>query len=76
MPPYSRNDHRIPKPEMLDRMIEVASILSKGFPEVRVDLYCVGGRIYFGEMTFTSNGGRDGYTPEHLITLGNQVILP
>lgn len=76
MPPYSRNDHRIPRPAQLDRMIEVASTLSKGFPEVRVDLYCIEDRVYFGEMTFTSNGGRDGYTPEHLITLGNQVTLP
>lgn len=76
MPPYSRNDHRIPRPEALESMIEVASTLSKGFPEVRVDLYCINGRVYFGEMTFTSNGGRDGYTPQHLIALGDQVKLP
>ncbi|MDE7388608.1 MAG: hypothetical protein K2M97_05075, partial [Muribaculaceae bacterium] len=76
MPAYSRNDDRIPRPENLDEMIRVASTLSKGFPEVRIDLYNINGRIYFGEMTFTSNGGRDGYSPSHLITLGNQVKLP
>lgn len=47
----------IRKPENFERMIEVAKILSKGFPHVRVDLYNIEGRIVFGEMTFFSNGG-------------------
>lgn len=47
----------IPQPANLDRMIEVAERISKGFPEVRVDLYSVGNKVYFGEMTFTSQGG-------------------
>lgn len=76
MPPYSRNSHRIPRPDCLNEMMEVAGRLSEGFPEVRVDLYCIGDKVYFGELTFTSNGGRDGYTPDHLITLGNQVKIP
>lgn len=50
-------EHEIPKPKNLDEMLEVAKTLSAGFPLVRVDLYNIGGRIYFGEMTFTSNGG-------------------
>ena len=42
----------MPKPENLDEMIAVAEQLSQGFPELRVDLYNVKGRIYFGELTF------------------------
>lgn len=62
----------IAKPKNLDRMIEVAEILSHGFPEVRVDLYNINGKIYFGEMTFTSQGGLNSfYTPEFLVELGS-----
>lgn len=51
-------------------MIEVAEKLSQGFPELRVDLYNLNpedenGKIYFGELTFTSLGGLMTYfTPE------------
>ena len=44
------------KPTSLNKMIECARILSDGFPFVRVDLYEVNGKIYFGEMTFTPTG--------------------
>ena len=50
--------HRaVPRPKALDEMLHIASVLSKGFPFVRVDLYEVGGRPYFGEMTFTPSAG-------------------
>lgn len=42
----------IEKPKMFEQMKELAAKLSKGLPEVRVDLYEVDGRIYFGEYTF------------------------
>lgn len=62
----------IPKPKNLDQMINIAEILSKGFPELRVDLYNIDGKIYFGEMTFTSQGGfMDYYTPEFNKKLGS-----
>lgn len=47
----------LPKPQSLQEMLSIASALSKGFPEVRIDLYEVGGKPYFGEMTFTSSFG-------------------
>lgn len=50
-------DGGVPKPKGFDEMIDIARILSKGFSFVRVDLYNVDGKIYFGEMTFTSGGG-------------------
>ncbi len=74
---YTRYDQDIPRPSQLDEMIEVARVLSKPFPEVRVDLYEVNGRIYFGELTFTSLGGMmNYYTPSYLEEMGAQITLP
>ena len=57
-------------------MLDVASRLSTGFPILRVDLYEVDGKIYFGELTFTSLGGfMDYLTPEILMEMGNKVKL-
>lgn len=68
---------RIPKPSCLDYMLKVASSLSEGFPEVRVDLYEVNNKVYFGEMTFTSQGGyMEFYSKEYLKEMGNLVVLP
>lgn len=65
-----------PKPENLEEMISVAERLSAGFPELRVDLYNVQGKVYFGELTFTSQGGlMDFYTPEFLRELGSYVNI-
>lgn len=47
------------KPDTMDRMFEIAERLSEGFPFVRVDLYDINGRIYFGEMTLYPKGGWD-----------------
>lgn len=44
----------IPPPAHFDKMLELARKLSRGFKSVRVDLYNVDGKIYFGEMTFFS----------------------
>ena len=67
----------IPKPANLDRMLQVAETLSEGFPVVRVDLYNIGGKVYFGEMTFTSLGGlMDFYTDEFLNMTGAMITLP
>ena len=73
---YNEGDIRLPKPEQLERMYEVASKLSEGFPILRVDLYEVDGHIYFGELTFTSLGGfMDYFTPEVLLDMGKRVEL-
>lgn len=73
---YNEGDIRLPKPEKLERMYEVASKLSEGFPILRVDLYEVDGHIYFGELTFTSLGGfMDYFTPEVLLDMGKRVEL-
>lgn len=45
------------KPQNFDKMLEIASKLSKNIPHVRVDLYEVNNSIYFGELTFYDMGG-------------------
>ncbi|MBQ6253945.1 MAG: hypothetical protein IJK05_04760 [Bacteroidales bacterium] len=47
----------IPRPTTLDQMLSYASLLSSGFPEVRVDFYECDEKVIFGEMTFTSHFG-------------------
>lgn len=66
----------LPKPASFDRMLEIAEKLAKPFPVVRVDLYNLNGRIYFGEMTFTSLGGlMDFYTDEFQVLAGGLIDL-
>ena len=50
-------DAEIHIPDNIREMILLAEKLSEGFPFVRVDLYNVDGRIYFGEFTFFPAGG-------------------
>ena len=57
--PGWESKHGVEKPEMLEKMMEYSKILAKEFPFVRIDLYQVEGKIYFGEITFTSAAGRE-----------------
>lgn len=52
-------DFTLPKPPNIDRMFELASVLSKGHKFLRVDLYNCDGKIYFGELTFFPDSGFD-----------------
>lgn len=60
----STTPYKVPKPQNYNRMIEIATILFKDFSHVRVNLYNVDDKIYFGEMTFTSSGGDHLIAPE------------
>ena len=64
------------KPECFEKMKDLASKLSKGIPFVRVDFFQINGKVYFGELTFTSAAGRDNdYTDEALLKMGQQIKL-
>lgn len=64
-------------PKNFDKMIELAEKLSKAFPHVRVDFYYVNDKIYFGEMTFYSSGGRIPFEPdEYNYKFGDMIKLP
>ena len=61
---YPDDPRPIARPQQLDRMLELAKTLARGFGFVRVDFYEVGGRIYFGEMTFTPESGLMRFEPD------------
>ena len=54
------------KPENFQQMVSLAETLSIGYPHVRVDLYCVNGVVYFGELTYTPENGFSQWKPRSL----------
>lgn len=71
-----RSEKKQVKPEKFEEMIKIAEILSKEFKFVRVDLYNINGKIYFGELTFTPAAGLSStITDEAADYLGNLIVL-
>lgn len=65
------------KPQNFEEMLEVAGKLSRGIPHVRVDLYNVNGKIYFGELTFFHWSGIVPFEPEEWdYKFGEYLKLP
>lgn len=68
---------KIPKPQHFEKMKELASKLSKGFPQIRVDFYNINGAIYFGELTLFHHGGVIPFHPEKWdYEFGSWIKLP
>lgn len=63
-PGIKQSLNHISKPENYDEMLKIAALLSDNVPFLRVDLYNVHGKIYFGEMTFFPNGGYGTFIPK------------
>ena len=77
MGPHPMDTRDIAKPVNLDRMIRFAEIMCKDFCQVRVDFYEVDGKLYFGEMTFTSSSGIERANPRSFeYELGKMITLP
>lgn len=71
------NDVTPEKPENFEKMLEIARTLSEGIPHVRVDLYNIEGRIYFGELTFFDGSGCNLYVPRDYDRIfGDYLRLP
>ena len=67
----------IKKPINFDKMKELASKLSKGIPQIRVDFYEIDGGIYFGELTFFHHSGLTPFKPEEWdYKFGEYIKLP
>ena len=65
------------KPQNWDEMLRIAECLSEDFPHVRVDLYNVSGKIYFGELTFYNDSGYMKYDPDEFdMIAGDMFVLP
>lgn len=60
---YPASKHSLEKPGNLSKILETARRLAKPFPFVRVDLYSIGDRIYFGELTFYPEKGAGRFSP-------------
>lgn len=75
---YHESGTSIPeKPLCFDEMKALASKLSKGIPQVRVDFYEVNGKVYFGELTFFHHGGIVPFTPDKWnYIFGEWIKLP
>jgi TupA-like ATPgrasp len=54
----------LPRPEALDELLSVSEKLSGKLNYVRVDMYLINNRIYFGEMSFTPNAGLLRFRPD------------
>jgi hypothetical protein len=54
---WLKSDTPLEKPKNYAEMVRMAEKLASKFPFVRVDLYNIDGKIYFGEMTFTPAKG-------------------
>lgn len=67
----------IKKPENFEKMMELSAQLSQNIPQVRVDLYNINGKIYFGELTFFHWSGMTPFVPEDWdYKFGEMICLP
>lgn len=65
------------KPYNFEKMKDLASVLSKGYPHLRVDFYEVNKKIYFGELTLFHHGGLVPFIPEKWDAIfGSWLELP
>lgn len=74
---HPRSEDLPSKPLCFDEMKVVASKLSKGLKQVRIDLYEVNGKVYFGEITFFHFAGVVPFNPnEWDYKFGEMIRLP
>ena len=67
----------IPKPQKLEKMFELARILSANVPFLRVDFYEIDNQVFFGELTFFPASGFAKFIPEIWdYSFGEMLILP
>ena len=70
------SDFTVPRPQNMDKMFDIAAALSTNIPYLRVDLYNVDGKIYFGELTFFPQSGFDrNLLKETEILFGSRIKL-
>ncbi len=68
--------NKVAPPSKLSEMITIAEKLSLAFKYVRIDLYCVNKKIYFGEITFHHDSGKGKFEPEEFdLYYGNKLKL-
>lgn len=74
---YPLSEKLLEKPENFNKMLEIASELSNKHPLVRVDLYNIQGRIYFGELTLYPGNGMETFSNVKWdVKMGNLINYP
>lgn len=74
---HPNSNRVINRPQSFEKMKELAALLSKGIPQVRIDFYDINGHIYFGEITFSHWSGMVPFEPEEWdYKLGEWINLP
>lgn len=75
--PLWNNGKEISRPNNLEKLLELAGVLSSEFIFARVDFYEIGQNIYFGEITFHPGSGFEKIHPEDWADiLGEKLKLP
>lgn len=73
---YSNDNSLQLDTNITNKMIELAELLSKNIPQLRVDFYYANDKIYFGELTFFDSAGFTDFTPDkYNLILGNMIDL-
>lgn len=70
---FGYSEEPMPRPKSLDKMMEMAKALSRGFLEMRVDLYEINSRPIIGELTLSAGYGN--LTDEYYNYLGSKMDL-
>lgn len=67
----------IERPKELESLLDLAKILSKSIPYLRVDFYCTDGKLKFGELTFFPGSGFERFNPDSFDEkIGSWITLP
>ncbi len=73
---FNKKGMGVNKPKVLKRMKSIAETLSNDFHYVRVDLYVVDDKIYFGELTFSPAAGFAPFNPiEWDRRFGDEIVF-
>ena len=70
---HMRPEVVFPRPACLEEMKTIASVLSKGHPQMRVDFYIVNGKPVIGELTMATGYGY--FTDDYYYHMGELVDL-
>ena len=74
---YPSSNKEIKKPINYDLMLRISEKLSQDMDFVRVDLYEINGKVYFGELTFFPGCGMEEFIPDKWDNiLGSWLALP
>ena len=65
----------VERPEKLEKMLELSSVLTRGIPQVRCDWYVLGDRLVFGELTLFNGAGLDPIDEKNDSWLGSLIDL-